>query len=237
MRFSPSSNALRVLDWGAQVYRRARELWPLRATVGSGHFVTVRIDQLKELKTHAIANAYSEGESWQLVKKNDKEAVVERHRTLHIARPSLAVRLLSCCTAALRLALRLATLRTVIITGHSARLSPSHARCSFGGALCVGLDEMAKMMAEGMQAAVLKLWRAGEDQCIADGTSQGTGTDHDKKSKSSRSTRRAVAFKIDASSKSGSVSGHGDRDFECSAPDAVVQLVQEVCVDSRRHSL
>ena len=46
--------ALRILT---EVYRRARQLWPLTPTVGSHHSVTIRIDQLKELKLNAIMSA------------------------------------------------------------------------------------------------------------------------------------------------------------------------------------
>ena len=35
----------------AEVYRRARELWPLRPTTTNDHSVTIRIDQLKELNS------------------------------------------------------------------------------------------------------------------------------------------------------------------------------------------
>ena len=67
-----------------------------------------------------------------------------------------------------------------------------------------GLDEMAKLMGQGMQAAVLKLWRAGENHGAADSTSQGTGTDNkSKKSKGStrsKGSRRSVEFKFDDSS-------------------------------------
>ena len=45
--------ALKML---AEVYHRARELWPLRPTVGNAHSVTVRIDQLKELKLAQVGS-------------------------------------------------------------------------------------------------------------------------------------------------------------------------------------
>ena len=44
-------SALQIL---AEVYRRARALWPLRPTTGNAHAVTLRIDQLKELKLSSI---------------------------------------------------------------------------------------------------------------------------------------------------------------------------------------
>jgi len=68
--------ALKLL---AEVYRRARELWPLRPTTGTDHSVTIRIDQLKELKVEQIVSAFSAGNTWLLVRKNDREALVEQH--------------------------------------------------------------------------------------------------------------------------------------------------------------
>lgn len=66
--------ALQIL---AEVYRRARVLWPLRATTDNAHSVTIRIDQLKERKLASILDAHSEGRFWILDRKNDTEAVVE----------------------------------------------------------------------------------------------------------------------------------------------------------------
>ena len=101
--------ALRVL---AEVYRRARGLWPLGKTMDNAHSasgrgrprfrscapatssaahgaqshctcyllqVTIRIDQIKELKLPDIQSAFAQGESWLLCRKNDNEALVERH--------------------------------------------------------------------------------------------------------------------------------------------------------------
>lgn len=41
--------------------------------------VTIRIDQIKELKLPDIQSAFAQGESWLLCRKNDNEALVERH--------------------------------------------------------------------------------------------------------------------------------------------------------------
>lgn len=68
--------AMRVL---AEVYRRARELWPLRPSKNSDHSVTIRIDQLKELSVTTIVNTFGSGNTWLLVRKNDREALVEQH--------------------------------------------------------------------------------------------------------------------------------------------------------------
>ena len=67
--------ALRLL---AEVYRRARRLWPLNAK-SEGQSVTVRIDQIKELSLPEIQAIYADGDSWLLSKRNNREAVVERH--------------------------------------------------------------------------------------------------------------------------------------------------------------
>jgi len=41
--------------------------------------VTIRIDQLKELKLETILEAFASGHSWLLCRKNDKEGLVENH--------------------------------------------------------------------------------------------------------------------------------------------------------------
>ena len=81
--------ALRIL---AEVYRRARQLWPLRPSQDAHHSVTIRIDQLKELKLSGIMEAFAEGESWLLVRQNDQEGVVERHRLDDMAKVRVRVR-------------------------------------------------------------------------------------------------------------------------------------------------
>ena len=76
--------ALRVL---AEVYRRARQMWPIAMTESgdASHAVTIRIDQIKELKLPEIQAVFAQGESWMLCRKNDNEAVVERHSLDYIA--------------------------------------------------------------------------------------------------------------------------------------------------------
>jgi len=104
--------ALRIL---AEVYRRARHLWPLRPSLDAHHSVTIRIDQLKELKLGGIMAAFAEGESWLLVLQNDQEGVVERHR----------------------------------------------------------LDDMAKVIQDGKNAVVLKVWRADRAEGRESGGKEG----------------------------------------------------------------
>ena len=105
-----------VLRALCEVYRRARQLWPLRPTAGSGHSVTIRIDQLKELKLADIMKVFADGESWLLVRKNDQEGVVERHK----------------------------------------------------------LDDMAKVVQDGRNAVVLKLWRLDRDP-VREGSKHSSG--------------------------------------------------------------
>jgi hypothetical protein len=66
--------ALRIL---AEVYRRARALWPLRPTTDNAHAVTIRIDRLRELKLSSILGAFANGQAWTLARKNDNEAITE----------------------------------------------------------------------------------------------------------------------------------------------------------------
>eukprot|EP00326_Haptolina_ericina_P043239 CAMPEP_0181257476 /NCGR_PEP_ID=MMETSP1096-20121128/50265_1 /TAXON_ID=156174 ORGANISM="Chrysochromulina ericina, Strain CCMP281" /NCGR_SAMPLE_ID=MMETSP1096 /ASSEMBLY_ACC=CAM_ASM_000453 /LENGTH=613 /DNA_ID=CAMNT_0023355797 /DNA_START=93 /DNA_END=1934 /DNA_ORIENTATION=- len=75
-KLTPDSteNALALL---AEVYRRARRLWPLDPNANTT--VTVRIDQIKELTLQEIQAVYAVGDSWLLSRRNDLEAVVERH--------------------------------------------------------------------------------------------------------------------------------------------------------------
>jgi len=96
------TSALEIL---AEVYRKARVLWPVKARPSSIvvemepedntglHTVIVRIDQIKDLlpadmravsimngsNNNAKRRGLMDVEGWFLVKKNDKEAVVEKH--------------------------------------------------------------------------------------------------------------------------------------------------------------
>ena len=97
-------DALDALKCLAEIYRQARRLWPLSTALiskstgsssgpsgeagiqdGAGSTVTVRIDQIKELRLDEIQSVYSCGESWLLAKRNDLEAVVERHTLDHMS--------------------------------------------------------------------------------------------------------------------------------------------------------
>ena len=76
--------ALRLL---AEVYRRARTLWPLVPIEPSGGrgCVTVRIDQIKGVGLGGIEEVYSMGDSWLIYKRNEQEAVVECHTIDYMA--------------------------------------------------------------------------------------------------------------------------------------------------------
>uniref|UniRef100_A0A7S3T499 Uncharacterized protein n=1 Tax=Emiliania huxleyi TaxID=2903 RepID=A0A7S3T499_EMIHU len=80
-----ASQALAIL---AEVYRRSRKLWPLTPLErldDDARTVTVRIDQIKELKLEDIRAVYSDGNSWLLYKRNEREAVVECHPIDYLA--------------------------------------------------------------------------------------------------------------------------------------------------------
>lgn len=62
----------------AEVYRRARALWPPRPDEAS-HSVIVRIDNIKALSLRDLRDAAAvSGDVWVLVRHNDQEAAVER---------------------------------------------------------------------------------------------------------------------------------------------------------------
>merc|ERR1711998_254767 len=63
----------------AELYRCARELWPLESLgqVQASHTVTIRIDQLKERPFDNIMEVYTAGSMWVLARRNDLEAVIE----------------------------------------------------------------------------------------------------------------------------------------------------------------
>ena len=95
VRFLAPGAALEALRLLAEVYRRARHLWPLKPLSdaagesgggsGAASHVTIRIDQIKELIVQDIRSVYSSGDSWLLTKRNDLEAVVERHPLEHMS--------------------------------------------------------------------------------------------------------------------------------------------------------
>jgi len=69
-----TGEAIRIL---AEMYRRARDLYPLRDDFEICQTVSVRIDRLKELTAKEIMSACESDERWVLVKRNELEAVVE----------------------------------------------------------------------------------------------------------------------------------------------------------------
>ena len=78
-------SALEALIMLAEIYRRARLLWPLEALLDDddedeeSRTVTIRVDQIKELSIDEIRAVYANGDSWLLCKRNTQEAVVECH--------------------------------------------------------------------------------------------------------------------------------------------------------------
>eukprot|EP00967_Tisochrysis_lutea_P121729 scaffold200806_cov31-Tisochrysis_lutea.AAC.1 len=71
---SHADEALRLL---AEVYRRARQLWPASKEAVGGT-VTIRIDAIKDLAVEDIYDSYTYGDSWVLTRLNDLEGTVER---------------------------------------------------------------------------------------------------------------------------------------------------------------
>jgi hypothetical protein len=69
------SSGLRML---ADIYRQARSLWPFSEGASLEH-VTIRIDQIKEHSPQHIMDGHLWGEGWLLVKRNEREAVIEQH--------------------------------------------------------------------------------------------------------------------------------------------------------------
>jgi len=79
----------------AEVYRQARQIWPLSAE-RSGVTVTVRIDQMKDREPVSIQDGHQWGDGWLLVKRNEVEAAVEKRPlyTVNSRQPSFIFRLL-----------------------------------------------------------------------------------------------------------------------------------------------
>ena len=69
------TSGLRML---ADIYRQARSLWPFSEDAGLEH-VTIRIDQIKEHSPQHIMDGHLWGEGWLLVKRNEREGVIEQH--------------------------------------------------------------------------------------------------------------------------------------------------------------
>lgn len=88
LRRQPPASARDALVLLAEVYRRARQLWPLGPLPASidAASVTVRIDQMKELALEEIHRVVDEGtHAWVLVRGNQREATVECHPRARLA--------------------------------------------------------------------------------------------------------------------------------------------------------
>jgi len=64
----------------AEIYRCARELWPLDIKQ-VGQNVTIRIDMIKSLSTQLMLEVLATGDLWLMVKHNKSEAFIERSPT------------------------------------------------------------------------------------------------------------------------------------------------------------
>mmetsp|Transcript_22896 Transcript_22896/g.70108 ORF Transcript_22896/g.70108 Transcript_22896/m.70108 type:complete len:779 (-) Transcript_22896:220-2556(-) len=93
IRMLTPCSALEALVILAEIYRRARELWPLTSIQADDdetndaplNTVTIRVDQIKELTVEMIRAVYANGDSWLLCKRNKLEAVVECHAIDYIS--------------------------------------------------------------------------------------------------------------------------------------------------------
>ena len=88
LRRQPPASARDALVLLAEVYRRARQLWPLGPLPASidAASVTVRIDQMKELALEEVHRVVDEGtHAWVLVRGNQREATVECHPRARLA--------------------------------------------------------------------------------------------------------------------------------------------------------
>eukprot|EP00425_Heterocapsa_triquetra_P043850 CAMPEP_0195086444 /NCGR_PEP_ID=MMETSP0448-20130528/26578_1 /TAXON_ID=66468 /ORGANISM="Heterocapsa triquestra, Strain CCMP 448" /LENGTH=894 /DNA_ID=CAMNT_0040119929 /DNA_START=141 /DNA_END=2823 /DNA_ORIENTATION=+ len=72
-----NDSAVKRLSVLAEIYRCARELWPLDIKQ-AGQNVTIRIDMIKSLSTQGLLEAGLVGDVWLMVKHNKSEAFIER---------------------------------------------------------------------------------------------------------------------------------------------------------------
>merc|ERR1719330_2134081 len=68
---------IRRLSILAEVYRRARELWPLNVA-RAAHNMIIRVDMIKSLTSWEIQQAMLKGDVWLMLKHNESEAFIER---------------------------------------------------------------------------------------------------------------------------------------------------------------
>jgi hypothetical protein len=80
LRLAACSDIVAGLRMLAEIYRQARSLWPFEdgASAASQH-VTVRIDQIKACPPERVMEGHLVGGAWLLVKRNEREAIVEHH--------------------------------------------------------------------------------------------------------------------------------------------------------------
>ena len=84
LRHCTNENASIALLALAELYAAARSLWPLRADL-AGVTVTVRVDQIQHVRASRIAEVYSEGKCWSLVRVGEIEAAVEQRPISELA--------------------------------------------------------------------------------------------------------------------------------------------------------
>lgn len=68
---------IRRLSILAEVYRRARELWPLNVAKAAQNII-IRVDMIKSLTSSELQGAMANGDVWLMLKHNESEAFIER---------------------------------------------------------------------------------------------------------------------------------------------------------------
>jgi len=80
-------NLVTKLRMLAEVYRQARNLWPLSTSAADYRSVTLRIDVIKDATIESINDSYSWGEVYVLQKSNENEGRVDKQPLYTLAAP------------------------------------------------------------------------------------------------------------------------------------------------------
>ena len=91
LRNAARTNCVAGLQMLAEVYRQARVLWP-SSEAAANSWVTLRIDQIKELAPEHIMDGHAYGEAWVLKRSNPQEATVASHPLYSISAAADATR-------------------------------------------------------------------------------------------------------------------------------------------------
>ena len=77
MRVAARKDAVGGMRFLAEIYRQARTLWPFSRDWADVH-VTILIGQIKDHTPQHMMDGYEWGDGWILVKRNNREAAVEK---------------------------------------------------------------------------------------------------------------------------------------------------------------